>query len=421
LKAVQLLRVLALAAALTGGVQAIGLSQSQPGHDIDQKQICLDCHDLSDALSSRVSHSPVAAGECTACHNPHVARFPGLLKQRTAPLCVSCHSGMKRHTTSANSHAPVGKGDCLACHEPHGSANAGLLGGSTKEVCGQCHAQVEIWSEREVQHTPFAQGRCGTCHDPHSSDHPALAKASGASMCLPCHQMNSGLRAAHRGYPVEKAACHQCHEPHAAARSGLFRESIHSPFGSGDCGGCHQSATARNPFSTVKPIDELCGECHDGAVEDSRKAGFPHVSAGGGRCVSCHNPHTGEGEAILRQDLEQVCSRCHDPGGGKSGEPGRYSNHAEEIECTSCHDPHGGQRPILLASESIELCRSCHEHQHSSRHPLGEDFRDPRTHGALTCLSCHGIHEAPADHLLHATDDGVLCIQCHTEIGRPPS
>ncbi|MEE9561479.1 MAG: cytochrome c3 family protein, partial [Thermoanaerobaculia bacterium] len=69
----------------------IGLAQLSPGHEIDQKKVCLDCHDLEDALGAKVTHAPVESGECTACHNPHVARYGALLRERPGPLCAQCH------------------------------------------------------------------------------------------------------------------------------------------------------------------------------------------------------------------------------------------------------------------------------------------------------------------------------------------
>jgi predicted CXXCH cytochrome family protein len=152
-------------------------------------------------------------------------------------------------------------------------------------------------------------------------------------------------------------------------------------------------------------------------VEQSRAAPFPHVSAGGGDCTTCHNPHTGDGPALLKDDAQQLCLDCHDPGGSASGQAGRYATHAGDLPCATCHVPHGAERPVLLKDDSVEICAECHSHEHGIRHPLGEEIRDPRTGSPMTCLSCHGIHDAPYKSYLHASDERDLCIGCHKDIG----
>lgn len=315
-------------------------------------------------------------------------------------------------------HRPVAEGRCADCHEPHGGAHAGLLAEPGGDLCATCHAGVETWRSRKVQHPPFARGRCATCHEPHGSTNEGLMTASGASVCTSCHAADAAFRSSHSGYPVERAACDACHDPHASTRPGLFRETVHEPFASGGCQTCHAGAGAADPFATVAPEAQLCGDCHPEPVQESRQAPFPHVSGGGGRCTACHNPHAGDGSAMLRRGPNSTCLSCHDPGGGKSGEAGRFSTHAEEIECTTCHAPHGGDRPLLFVDDEVEVCGGCHSHEHGVRHPLGEEIRDPRSGNPMDCSSCHGIHAAPHDMYLHASDERELCIGCHRDIGR---
>lgn len=394
---------------------SLASGQLRPGQEIDQQEVCLGCHDLEEALEARVMHAPVASGECTACHNPHVARHGGLLRERPGPLCAQCHSDVQRQEDRPIVHQPVAEGRCADCHEPHGSPHQGLLVEQSSALCATCHEEVESWKERQVQHQPFAQGRCSTCHDPHSSATPGLLEASGAANCLRCHQTDASFSAAHRGYPVQKAPCHQCHEPHASEQTGLFRESVHAPFESGDCRSCHSGPGAANPFATLKPVDELCGDCHGEIVLESITSPFRHVSAGGGDCVACHNPHTGNGAALLGKDPQAVCTECHNPGGAKSGAEGRYLSH-ESFDCSTCHRPHGSEQPLLFADDSVKLCGTCHTHEHGVRHPLGEDTRDPRTGNPMSCLSCHGIHRADGEMYLFEADQRMLCIGCHKDL-----
>ncbi len=101
---------------------AAPLPGAPPEQAIDQLQVCLDCHDLEEELSAEVAHEPAAGGDCTACHNPHVSRFAGLLLDRPGPLCVSCHGELAEELALDVVHAPVGEGLCVTCHRPHGGA-----------------------------------------------------------------------------------------------------------------------------------------------------------------------------------------------------------------------------------------------------------------------------------------------------------
>jgi predicted CXXCH cytochrome family protein len=276
---------------------------------------------------------------------------------------------------------------------------------------------VAEWDERPVKHPPFADGSCDTCHDPHSADHPGLASKAGGELCASCHPVTAGFKERHRGYPVETAPCQQCHDPHASKRAGLFRAHLHPPFEEGDCTTCHAEANAEKPFALVASQGELCGTCHEEQVEVSRSAPFPHVSAGGGRCTDCHNPHTGDQSNLLQTGMQRLCLGCHDPGGAKSGEAGRYVTHGGDLDCVACHAPHGGDDPLLLVEGPVETCGTCHEHEHGIRHPLGEGTRDPRNGSPMSCLSCHGLHDAPYEHYMHASDERDLCLGCHKDIG----
>lgn len=414
----------ALAAALAAGAllaiaSVVGVrAELPPGLKVDQKEACLQCHDLEDALQAKVRHPPAAAGECTACHNPHVSRFDSLLRDRPAAVCTTCHPGVRDELARPTTHPPAAEGRCTACHSPHGGDVPGLLKAKGAELCAGCHGDVATWRERPVQHVPFAQGRCAVCHEPHGGAGAGLLTRAGGAVCTQCHAVDAGLRQAHKGYPVERAACQQCHDPHASQRKGLFRETLHPPFESGDCDTCHAGPKAADPFATVEPLAKLCGECHEDVVDAARNAPFPHVPAGGGDCTTCHNPHTGDGEALLRKDETSLCLSCHDPGGAKSGQPGRHLTHGDGLACTTCHRPHGGERPLFFVKDSVEMCGDCHSHQHGVTHPLGEETRDPRNGNPMACRSCHGLHDAGYEYYLFRSPDHELCIQCHKDFAR---
>jgi len=401
-----------LLASILGATAAAG-----QGPEIDQGEVCLTCHEeLAAEITAKVPHPPARSGECSACHNPHVARFQHLLNERPGPLCSACHQDLEEALARAVVHQPVAEGRCVACHEPHGSARRQLLRAEGPELCRSCHAELTVWEARPVRHAPFAQGRCASCHEPHGADFPGLSAAPGVQVCVSCHPVNPAFRSAHQSYPVEKADCQQCHDPHAAARAGLFRENLHLPFAGGDCSDCHRAPGAEDPFRTTVTAGRLCGECHEEQVAAARDAPFPHVAAGGEGCMACHNPHTADGAGLLKRPLATLCLSCHDPGGSASGQEGRYASHGDGLDCTTCHDPHGGNRPLLLTSADLELCAECHEHQHTVSHPMGEATRDPRNGRPITCLTCHGMHDAPYPDYMHLAGERDLCVACHKQI-----
>lgn len=386
------------------------------GAAVDQKTACLECHgDLAAELARPVPHPPAKTGNCTACHNPHVSRFDALLKERPGPLCVRCHEGVAREVTRPFPHAPARDGRCADCHQPHGGQAKGLLPKTGAPLCATCHAGTTAWAARPVQHPPFARGQCATCHEVHGAAAPGLLKRPIASLCGACHAAGPAFKKAHRGYPVEKADCLQCHDPHASARPGLFREALHPPFAEGECTTCHALPGSPQPFRTRLPVSRLCGGCHADQATAAGTRPFPHAPGGGAACTACHNPHTADGKGLLKGTQQKLCLSCHDPGGGTSGEPGRYPTHAGN-DCTTCHAPHGGERPILLAADGVAICSTCHEPQHSVSHPTGEKHRDPRNGLPMTCLSCHGIHDAPHPKYLVRSGERDLCVGCHRDL-----
>lgn len=405
-----------LALALLAGMQGVVWSSPQAAGGAGAGEACLSCHeDLSSQISAPVEHPPARERACTVCHNPHVARFQGLLRERPGPLCLSCHDAVREEMGRTTVHAPVEDGRCSDCHEPHGGRHEGLLSTPGSSLCAACHGEVATWAGRSVQHPPSSEGECGLCHEPHGSDPPGLLRESWEPLCGTCHPVDSSFREAHQQYPVERSACGQCHDPHASARPGLLRESLHPPFADGDCLGCHALPGSPEPFRPARELADLCGTCHEAQVGDLRDLPFPHVGGDGGGCTRCHNPHTADGQTLLRAPLADLCRSCHDPGGAASGGEGRYLSHGG-ADCTICHSPHGGERPLLLSSGSVEMCAGCHEPQHTVSHPLGEESRDPRNGAPMTCLSCHAVHDAPYPKYLHRSADRELCVPCHRDL-----
>ena len=80
------------------------------------RELCLGCH--LDFIQGDYVHGPVAVRDCLACHEPHTANQPALLKFARNELCSTCHQEKRlaeaMHTMVANNNM-----GCLECHNPH--------------------------------------------------------------------------------------------------------------------------------------------------------------------------------------------------------------------------------------------------------------------------------------------------------------
>ena len=138
---------------------------------------CRECH-TTEAVNHQ--HFPYAAGMCTRCHDPHVSRFPRLLRTKVNDLCLDCHlqntKGASRYVPTielsedhhvghpyarhpiSGAQDPITGGEmsCLSCHLPHGGNKLHQLKmGSeipedalnqnveTRDMCEKCH--MKLW------------------------------------------------------------------------------------------------------------------------------------------------------------------------------------------------------------------------------------------------------------------------------------
>ena len=99
-------------------------SKSGSGQIEPQPQLCYECHDdFSEEYS--VLHGPVASGNCTSCHNPHMSKNENLLRVKKEQLCLYCHEAAL--VFKNENHEDVEPGDCMDCHNVHGSDEKFML------------------------------------------------------------------------------------------------------------------------------------------------------------------------------------------------------------------------------------------------------------------------------------------------------
>jgi predicted CXXCH cytochrome family protein len=373
---------------LLGSFTGLAFGQSMPK--------CINCHT---PYKGQSIHQPVKKNQCTHCHNPHVAKYEGLLQKQGSDLCFSCHKTLKKQFSTGVQHQPIQQGKCLDCHAAHAADQPSLLRRPIAASCLTCHTKLAE-TNFAVQHAPFAEGKCISCHEPHNSANDQLLKKNGDALCLNCHTNPENLTA-HKGFPGKSGQCLSCHNPHGGQAKGLLRKNIHAPFKDG-CQSCHAKS---------KPGDsQLCLSCH-GEVAKEMQASHSHMLAGASGCTACHSPHTSDIPGLLKAPYKQLCKSCHIDTfirNKKSLHP-----HSETEKCTDCHAAHGSNRLVMLNTDGNTICSRCHESQGEFSHSVGVDVIDPRTGQSMTCLSCHDPMGSDYRYNLKLSGKKALCRQCH--------
>ena len=377
----------------------IGLSAGLACSVALANEVCYKCHERKN-FTGKFTHGPVSQGKCGDCHNPHVAKYPGLLQGEGAELCYACHKRAKTEFAKGVVHQPVRDGKCLGCHAPHAAGHDGLLRKSLAETCFVCHQ--ELAKPQAVSHKPFAQGQCTVCHQPHQAKNGQLLKMEADSLCLSCHQQAQSS-AGHRGFPSKLSGCLSCHNPHGSSRKGLVRHHLHQPFAEKKCDSCHGPQQ--------KNGSDACLRCHAG-MKTSMMAPHNHMFAGmENGCILCHSPHAADDKKMLKTSGNKVCQPCHEDTFARTSRS--LHRHPSVNSCSECHEVHGSDRLAMLRDDGNQVCSRCHLTQGKFSHPVGDKVLDQRTGKMMTCVTCHDPMGSPNRYHLVLSGKKELCTQCH--------
>ena len=161
-----------------------------------QKEACYACHTdfgAPEEGKEKFLHAPVAAGECTGCHDPHFSARPKL--QKLEKGCLECHDAPPE---SGTIHYPVKNRECTACHGPHVGPAPKQLVRPGNALCIGCHekphaqhrsADVKGKLTQIPDDFPRDKGELGClgCHKAHQSEERRLFVLPQGKLCQTCH------------------------------------------------------------------------------------------------------------------------------------------------------------------------------------------------------------------------------------------
>lgn len=173
-----------------------------PKLSLDVPDLCYTCHDKT-IFEKKKLHTPVAAGMCVSCHDPHATSRVKLLKAAVPELCFTCHD--KKTMPRSEAHVSAAGGKCLTCHDPHGSDGAFILIQLMESHCQECHGEAtpkHVMRRVSPGDSHPLKGRpdplrpgnelaCSSCHNPHTPDQERISvrdPKGPAALCLQCHK-----------------------------------------------------------------------------------------------------------------------------------------------------------------------------------------------------------------------------------------
>ena len=169
------------------------------------------------STNARVQHGALNTGkQCVGCHNPHGSSVERLLIQLPFELCMSCHNrddmvdakGRKLQNMKAwlaanpEWHGPVAAKDCSACHEPHGGDHFRLLkddyppefyapyDARNYALCFSCHNEKAFSTPETTTLTSFRNGS-KNMHFVH------LQQPGRGRTCRACHEVHASQQSHH--------------------------------------------------------------------------------------------------------------------------------------------------------------------------------------------------------------------------------
>ncbi|NPA94410.1 MAG: hypothetical protein GXO58_03170 [Thermodesulfobacteria bacterium] len=418
---------------------------------------CLQCHTPHSgdrpALLKKTVHSPVLKEKCSSCHTVNGDSIR--TKKSADALCLDCHK--KPAAGSKSSHQPYMDKQCTTCHAPHASDQVSLLASAPGILCRNCHTDQSLvlpppadddTAPAETHkgakdapekitvvsaHQPVLDGDCLSCHRGHTSNYKALLKNDEATLCLNCHDAASYRNISRSHPPAKNQSCNTCHQPHASPSTFLLvdtqehlcfschrreadergRFSLHRPFASGNCTGCHSLHKAKAKGFLKQPLKngKLCSQCHENLLSPAKNI-KPHAPVAKGNCTKCHNPHAADYQYVIKKQPGQICLECHRDVSTTINTSRTRHQPAVDGDCIDCHAAHGSPHENILKKGQPMLCLTCHT-------DIARYWRKGVAHkpAVKNCMKCHDAHGSN-EKAMTRKKGSRLCSECHTTKGK---
>jgi predicted CXXCH cytochrome family protein len=158
--------------------------------------LCVSCHRDTAAKIASQSHPHQASLDCLNCHAAHGSGQRALLAGTQRQVCGKCHAeSVKRAEASPTRHPPVVQGECTACHDPHGASVPDLLRKADDvEICGKCHdwqkhSSHPIGGKLRDPRNPNLGLSCLSCHRAHGTEFKHMNPyPTTTELCTKCHE-----------------------------------------------------------------------------------------------------------------------------------------------------------------------------------------------------------------------------------------
>lgn len=238
---------------------------------IPTDEACDVCHSNTVTfLGTRYNHGRVVPGQCTTCHNGHIAlgkpaSHTTLMKATNS--CDACHRtfvwlpaswnhiGAPQNCSTQCHNGTIATGRTASATYPNGVAHA--KDGRLSYECSSCHIYFG-WYPASYKHADSNYvGTCSTCHDYTSGKNYTPVKANHANTsgmeCSDCHSKTawagaSGAAPSNHSYFVPGATCATCHP--TTKTSHITGSALHVYLTGNTCRTCH--ATNTPGFSNIQ-------------------------------------------------------------------------------------------------------------------------------------------------------------------------
>ena len=415
------------------GFAAQGKPLSHPVTDFS----CDSCHKTSAWLPAGYSHALATPGACTTCHNGARATGKPVTHIPTTGSCDGCHStGVSFNPVSvgvasmhANMVGPVAAGNCSTCHNgAYTGVNAQAKPAShvvTSQQCDTCHSgsaskNYSTWATGVYDHTlanPPANGRCSECHNGSTALGQPASHIPNTQPCDACHTSYTAFKPAAMNHASAAGQCNTCHNGNFTFANAQAKTVAHIPT-STQCDTCHVGGFIKWSPATMDHTGMAgkCITCHSGGFISQNAQTKPATHIGTtAQCDTCHRSNTTWATATFNHTaatpaVSGRCSTCHN-GSNALGKP--VGHVPTGAQCDSCHNNFTAFKPAVMNhSGSAGQCATCHNGSYLFANALNR----PVNHipASTVCDSCHTsgfVAWSPAT-MNHGGLAG-LCDKCH--------